>query len=108
LAPGFGRRLVLSVGVRHGRGRRPRAPQRLRDVLAPAPRPPCQIHLDHCLLDRALAPPVALDNRRLEGLRPKLRDLQPYLAGLGLQLALIVARARVPTRLAALIALRIA
>src|SRR5215475_8667140 len=49
-----------------------------------------------------------LDNRRLEGLRPKLRDLQPYLAGLGLQLALIVARARVPTRLAALIALRIA
>src|SRR5262249_28200990 len=30
------------------------------------------------------------------------------LAGLGLQLALIVARARVPTRLAALVALRIA
>src|SRR5262249_54257003 len=50
----------------------------------------------------------SLDNRRLEGLRPKLRDLQPYLAGLGLQLALIVARARVPTRLAALVALRIA
>src|SRR5215469_1581251 len=92
----------------HGRGRHPRAPQRLGDVLDPAHRYPCQTHLDQRLLDRALAPPVALDNRRLEGLRPKLRDLQPYLAGLGLQLALIVARARVPTRLAALIPLRIA
>src|SRR5215467_3515149 len=108
IAPRLDRPVDLLVQVRHGRGRHPRAPQCLRDVLDPAHRYPCQIHLDQRLFDRALATPVALDNRRLEGLRPKLGDLQPYLAGLGPQLALIVARARVPTRLAALVALRIA
>ena len=36
------------------------------------------------LLHRALTPPVALDDRRLEGLRPKLWDLQAHLASLGL------------------------
>src|SRR5262245_45943762 len=88
-----------------------------------------------CLRDRAFTPPVALDNRgtakiiidhldlgpprngpawsknlacvkqtkagevrRLEGLRPKLWDLQ----------ALVVARAHISTRLAALVTLRIA
>src|SRR5262245_2774576 len=80
----------------------------LRDVLDPADRHAGQIHLDQRLLDRALTPPVALDDRCLEGLRPKLWDLQPHLASLGLQLALIVARACILTRLAALVALRIA
>ena len=108
IAPSFDRPIDLLVQVRHGRGRHPRAPQSLRDVLDPAHRHPCQIHLDQRLLDRALTPPVALDDRRLEGLRPKLRDLQPHLASLGLQLALVVAGAGIATGLAALIALRIA
>ena len=31
-----------------------------------------QIHFDQCLFGRALAPPIALDDRGLEGLLPKL------------------------------------
>ena len=50
------------------------APQCFGDVLDPAYRDPGQIHLDQSLLDRALAPPVALDDRRLEGLRPELPE----------------------------------
>src|SRR5262245_59947332 len=65
---------------------------------------PGQIHLDQCFLHRALAPPVALNDGCLEGLRPKLRDLQAHLARLGLQLALVVAGARVAARLTALVA----
>jgi hypothetical protein len=55
-------------------------PQRLGDVLDPANRDTGQIHLDQGLLDRALAPPVTLDNGRLERLGPKLRDPQLDLA----------------------------
>jgi hypothetical protein len=44
------------------------------------------LRVDQSLLDRALTPPVTLDDRRLEGLRPKLRYPQTDLAGLGLQL----------------------
>ena len=60
-----------------------------------------------------LASPAALEHDAVEvniGVLARDRPIafQPYLAGLGLQLALIVARARVPTRLAALIASRIA
>src|SRR5262249_16713711 len=54
---------------------------------------------------RALAPPIALDDRRLERL---LALPQPYLASLGLQAALVVASAGIATRLAALIPLCIA
>src|SRR5262249_3750518 len=66
------------------------------------------IHLDQRLLDRALAPPIPLDDSRLERLLAQLRYPQPYLASLGLQAALVVSGAGIPTRLAALIALRIA
>jgi hypothetical protein len=59
-------------------------------------------------LDRALAPPLTLDDRRLEGLRPKLRHPQTVLAGLGLQLALVVPSPGVPACFAALIALCVA
>jgi hypothetical protein len=38
----------------------------------------------------------------------KLRDLQPYLAGFGLQITLIVAGARIAAHLAARVTLRIA
>src|SRR6516164_6620489 len=66
------------------------------------------IHLDQRLFDRALAPPIALDDRRLERLPAQLRNPQPHLAGLGLQAAFVVAGADIATRGAALIALRIA
>src|SRR5262245_1512934 len=39
--------------------------------------------------DRALAPPVALDDRRLKGPAPKLRNLEIDLASTGLQRALV-------------------
>ena len=108
IAPGLDRAVDLLVQVRHRRRRHPRAPQRFRDVLDTANRDSRQIHLDQGLLDRALAPPVTLDDRRLEGLLAKLRYPQLYLAGLGLQLALVVAGSRIATGFAALVALRIA
>jgi hypothetical protein len=51
---------------------------------------------------------ASLPYRRLEGLGPKLRNPQTDLAGLGLQLALVVPSPGVPACLAALIALRVA
>src|SRR5262245_56003687 len=98
------RMVALDRTVRHRRGRHPRAPQCLRDVLDPAHRYPGQIHLDQRLFDRALAPPIALDDRRLERLPAQLRNPQPHLTGLGLQAALVVAGAGIATRGAALIA----
>src|SRR5215467_11951851 len=108
IAPRLHRPVDLLVQVRHRRGRHPRPPQCLRDVLDPAHRHPGQIHLDQRLLHRALAPPIALDDSRLERLLAQLRYPQPYLASLGLQAALVVASAGIATRLAALIPLRIA
>ena len=58
-------------------GRPPIAPTP-RMVLDPAHRNPRHIHLDQGLLDRALAPPITLDDRRLEGLLAKLRYPQPH------------------------------
>ena len=65
---------------------------------------PGEVHLDQRLLDRALPPPVALDDRRLEGLPPQLRHLQADLAGPGLQRSFVAASPRVLPRLAALVA----
>src|SRR5215510_9800552 len=93
IAPGLDCPVDLLVQLRHCRGRHPRAPQCLRDVLDPAHRHPGQIHLDQRLLHRALAPPIALDDRRLERLLAQLRYPQPYLASLGLQAALVMASA---------------
>src|SRR5262245_16351049 len=90
IAPGLDRPIDLLVEVRHRRRRHPRAPQCLRDVLDPAHRYPGQIHRDQGLLNRALAPPIPLDDRRLERLLAQLRYPQPYLAGFGLQAALVV------------------
>src|SRR6516165_841162 len=73
VAPGLDRPVDLLVQVRHRRGRYPCPPQCLRDVLDPAHRYPRQIHLDQRLLDRALAPPIALDDGRLERLPAQLR-----------------------------------
>src|SRR5262249_58368912 len=106
--PGLAGPVALLVEFRPRRGRDARAPQCLRDFLAPSHRHPGQIHLDQRLLHRALAPPIALDDRRLERLLAQLRYPQAYLAGLGLQAALVVASAGIATRLAALIPLCIA
>lgn len=53
-------------------------------------------------------PPVALDDRGLESLLPQLGHLKLHLAGLRLQLALVMASARVAARFAAFVTLRIA
>lgn len=62
------------VQVRDRAGRDSRAPQSLGDVLDRAHRDTGQIHLDQGLHDRALAPAVAFDDRRLESLLAKLGD----------------------------------
>ena len=83
--PGFDLGVDLLVEVRDRARAHPRAPQRLGDVLDPAHRDPGEIHLDQRLLDRALPATVALDDSRLEGLPPELRNLQADLAGPCLQ-----------------------
>jgi hypothetical protein len=50
-------------------------------------------------LHRALPPPIALDDRRLERLLPQLGHPQRHLARLRLQFAAIALRSRVPPRL---------
>jgi len=106
--PGVDRRVDLLVEITNGGRRNPRAPQRLGDVLDPAHGNAGKIHLDQRFLDRRLATPVALYDRRLERLTPKLRHLQCHLAGLGLEAALVVAGTGITTGLGALVALRIA
>ena len=107
-APRLDRPVDLLVQVRHGRGRHPRAPQGLGNILDPANRDAGQIHLDQSLLDRAFAPPIAPDDRRFKGLRPKLRYPQLDLAGLGPQLAFIMPGPGIGAGFAALVALRVA
>src|SRR5271169_4106168 len=108
ITPSLDRSVDLLVQLRYRRWRHSRAPQGFGDVLDPANRDAGQIHLDQGLLDRALPPPVTLDDRRLERLRPKLGYPQLDLAGLGLQLALVVTGPPIATGLAALVTLRIA
>src|SRR5262249_28795027 len=102
IAPRLDRPVDLLVQVRYRRGRHPRPPQCLRDVLDPAHRHPGQIHLDQRLLHRALAPPIALDDSRLERLLAQLRSPQPYLASFGPQAALVVPSAGIAAPGAAL------
>ena len=102
--PGLDLGVDLLVEVGDRARAHPRAPERLGDVLDPPHRDAGEVHLDQRLLDRALPAPVALDDRRLEGLPPQLRNLQADLAGPRLQRPLVVARAGVLARLAALVA----
>src|SRR5262249_8749506 len=83
------------------------APQRFGDVLDATHGGARQVHPDQPLPDGGFAPPVALDDRRLEGQLPELWNLQGHRARLGLERALVVACSRVTPRLCALIASRI-
>jgi hypothetical protein len=56
-----------------------------RNVLHTPDRNARQIHLNQRFLDRALAPPIALNNSRLEGLATQLGDLEVDFADAGLQ-----------------------
>jgi hypothetical protein len=77
-------------------------------VCEPAPhRNAGQINLDQRFFNRRLAPLLALDDGRLEGLTAQFRNLQVDLAGLGVKLALGVARTGIAAILAALVTLRI-
>ena len=104
MAPGFDLGVDLLVQVGHRARADPGAPQRFGDVLHPPDRNPGQVHLDQGFLDRALPTPVALDDRRLEGLPPQLRHLQRNIAGASLQRAFVIARSRVLPAFTALIA----
>lgn len=61
------------VEVGDGVGGHRRLPQELGDVLDQQGRDARQVHLDDGLLDRGLAPAVALDDGRLEGRLAELR-----------------------------------
>jgi hypothetical protein len=74
------------------------------DGLDPPHRHAGQVHLDQRLLDRGLAPPVALDDRRLKGRLAQLGHLQGHLTGLRLQLATVAPGPRVLAGLRALVA----
>ena len=101
--PGLDLGVDLLVEVRHRARAHPRAPQRLGDVLHPPDRNARQIHLDQRFLDRALPPAVALNNGRLKGLAPQLRNLEVDLAGAGLQRPFIAASSGILPGLAALV-----
>lgn len=80
--------LLVEVGDRTGR--HAGAPEDLADVLDPARRDACQVHLDYGLLDAGLAPAVTLDHRRLERGAPKLGHVEHHLARRCGQLSLVV------------------
>src|SRR6516165_8649219 len=86
----------------------PRAPQRFGDVLDAADRFAGLVLLDQRFIPRALPPPITLDDRRLEGLPAQLGKLQPDLARLGLQLAVVAAGALIAPSRRPLIATRVA
>ena len=73
LPPGLDGREGPLVEVGDGAGGHRRSPQELGDVLDPPGRDARQVHLDDGLLDRGLAPAVALDDGRLEGRPAELR-----------------------------------
>lgn len=64
------------VEVGDGAGGHRRSPQELGDVLDPPGGDARQVHLDDGLLDRGLAPAVALDDGRLEGRPAELRHAE--------------------------------
>src|SRR3954470_927076 len=97
----FGVDLFVEVG--HCTRAHPRPPQSFGDVLHPTHRNARQIHLDQRLLDRALAAPVPVDDRRLKGLAAQLWNLEIHFARAGLQCPLIAAGPGVLTSLAALV-----
>ena len=101
--PSLDLRVDLLVEVGHRARAHPRAPERFRDVLHAPHRNAGQIHLDQRLLDRALPPPVAFDDRSLKGLAPQLRDLEIDLAGTGLQRPLVAASPGILPSLAAFV-----
>jgi hypothetical protein len=101
--PSFDLGVDLLVEVGHRARAHPRAPQRFSDVLHASHRDARQIHLDQCLLHRALPAAVPLNDRSLEGLAPQLWNLEAYFAGAGLQRPIVAASPGVLPSLAALV-----
>ena len=101
--PGLDLGVDLLVQVRHRARTHPRAPKRLGDVFHPPYRNPRQIHFDQRFLDRAFPPAVALNDRRLKGLAPQLRDLEIDLAGAGLKRPIVTASPGILPSLATLV-----
>src|SRR6185436_15054507 len=89
--PRFDLGVDLLVEVGHRARAHPRAPQSFSDVLHASHRDSRQIHLDQCLLHRALPAAVPLNDRSLEGLTPQLWNLEVYFAGAGLQRPIVAA-----------------
>ena len=67
------------------------SPQQLADVVDLAGAHARQVHVDQGFLDALLAPPVAFDHRGLEQGALEFRHLQLEPAGLGGELAFVVA-----------------
>ena len=96
LAPGLDGRERLLVEVGDGAGGHGRSPEEFGDVLDSPGRDAREVHLDDGLLDRSLAPAVALDNGRLEGRAAQLRHVELDLSCPGDELSRVVAAAVCP------------
>ena len=92
------------VQLADGGGRNLAVPQRLRDVLQPAYRDACQVHLDEGLLHAALPAAIPLDDGRLEGYALEPGHMERDVAGGRGEVAVIVAAAVALTGLTALVA----
>lgn len=68
-------------------------PEEFGDVLDSPGRDAHEAHLDDGLLDRSLAPAIALDNGRLEGRAAQLRNVELDLSWPGDELSRVVAAA---------------
>src|SRR3954466_12468627 len=101
--PSFDLGVDLLVEVRNRARAHPRTPEGLGNVLHPTHRNARQIHLDQCFLHGTLSSAVTLNDGRLEGLAPQLRNLEVDLASAGLQRPLIAASAGILPSFAALV-----
>src|SRR5690606_12354932 len=90
IAPSLDVPIDLLVEPRHRARAHPRAPQRFGDVFNAPHGYSRQVHLHQRFFDRRLAPSISLADRRLKRQPTQLRDLQLHLAGLRLELALVV------------------
>src|SRR4029077_6975625 len=93
----------LLVEVGHRARAHPRTPQRFSDVFHASHRDARQIHLDQCLLHRALPAAVPLNDRSFKGLTSQLWNHEVYFAGAGLQRPIVAASPSVLPSLAALV-----
>ena len=105
VSPGLNLPVHLLVQLANRRGGDAGAPQGFRDVLHPTDADPGQVHLDQGFLNTRFPALVPFNDLGLKRQRPQTGHLQGDLASLGLQLAVVTARASVHASRAPLVPL---